>query len=571
MVGFDLVAGTLASCALFVCLCGAIIGSAALAPSAHAQEADAAQGGETLYNGIRLPAVWPPRDRPTTYEPMPVPYLDAPPTVIPIDVGRQLFVDDFLVEDTTLERTYHRAQYYPGNPVLRPDTPWEIDTMSREHPAPTAMVFSDGVWYDPQDGLFKMWYMGGYVAATCYATSKDGIHWEKPSLDVVPGANVVHTADRDSGTVWLDLAEKDPQRRYKMALFTHPEGSGALSIFVSPDGIHWSDCVARSGPLGDRSTFFYNPFREVWVYSIRDYESGGIGRCRRYWEHADLIAGAAWAQGEPPFWVGADRLDPQRDDLRTPCELYNLDAVAYESILLGLFSIWRGQPQDRAKPNEICLGYSRDGFHWRRPVHVPFIPVSERYGDWNWGNVQSAGGCCLVVGDKLYFYVSGRTGISGSSASGLCSTGLAILRRDGFASMAAGEQEGTLTTRPVRFSGKYLFVNVDAAQGELRVEILEETGQPPPAARAGIPPFTRENAVPIRTDKTLEQVQWKGKPDLSTLAGRPVRFRFHLRNGRLYAFWVSPDASGASHGYVAAGGPGFTGSTDTVGSKAYSR
>jgi len=30
--------------------------------------------------------------------------------------------------------------------------------------------------------------------------------------------------------------------------------------------------------------------------------------------------------------------------------------------------------------------------------------------------------------------------------------------------------------------------------------------------------------------------------------------------------WVSPDRSGASHGYVAAGGPEFTGPTDTVGS-----
>ena len=49
------------------------------------------------------------------------------------------------------------------------------------------MVFSDGVWYDPQDKLFKMWYMGGYTLATCYATSKDGITWEKPALDVKPG------------------------------------------------------------------------------------------------------------------------------------------------------------------------------------------------------------------------------------------------------------------------------------------------------------------------------------------------------------------------------------------------
>jgi hypothetical protein len=56
--------------------------------------------------------------------------------------------------------------------------------------------------------------------------------------------------------------------------------------------------------------------------------------------------------------------------------------------------------------------------------------------------------------------------------------------------------------------------------------------------------------------------------DLAKLAGQAVRYRFHLRNGELYAFWVSPEASGASHGYVAAGGPGLTGMTDTVGAGA---
>ena len=58
--------------------------------------ADSPAGGELLYNGIRLPEEWPPRLR-ISREPMPVPYLDKRPAVVPIDVGRQLFVDDFLV------------------------------------------------------------------------------------------------------------------------------------------------------------------------------------------------------------------------------------------------------------------------------------------------------------------------------------------------------------------------------------------------------------------------------------------------------------------------------------------
>ena len=172
--------------------------------------------------------------------------------------------------------------------------------------------------------------------------------------------------------------------------------------------------------------------------------------------------------------------------------------------------------------------------------------------------MQSCGGCCLVVGDKLHFYVPGRAGEKGTPKGGRATTGLAILRRDGFASMDAGTTEGALTTRPVRFNGKYMFVNVDADAGDLRVKILNGKNQV-------IAPFSKANCVPISVDKTLQAVSWNGAPDLSSLSGKPVKFRFHLTNGKLYSFWVSPDTSGASHGYVAAGGPGFTGATDTVG------
>ena len=75
------------------------------------------------------------------------------------------------------------------------------------------MVFSDGVWYDPKDRLFKMWYMGGYAAAPATPPREDGVHWDKPTLDVSQGTNIVQTGRRDSATVWLDLEEKDPKQR----------------------------------------------------------------------------------------------------------------------------------------------------------------------------------------------------------------------------------------------------------------------------------------------------------------------------------------------------------------------
>ena len=49
------------------------------------------------------------------------------------------------------------------------------------------------------------------------------------------------------------------------------------------------------------------------------------------------------------------------------------------------------------------------------------------------------------------------------------------------------------------------------------------------------------------------------------MSGKNVRLRFTLTSGALYAFWVTPDADGASHGYVGAGGPGFHGTLDAGG------
>ncbi|HEX8912983.1 MAG TPA: hypothetical protein VF796_11535 [Humisphaera sp.] len=514
--------------------------------------------GELLYNGIRLPAQWPPKLAGPLDASVPPPYLASPPAVVPIDLGRQLFVDDFLIESTTLVRTFHRPTPHPGNPILKPDQPWE-----RAGKAPMAMAFSDGVWFDPGDRLFKMWYMGGYGRAVCLALSHDGITWEKPKLDVVEkGTNIVHPGPRDSATVWLDHAANDPAKRF--VLFrSHGENKRfAQSVHFSPDGIRWGERAVRSGSTGDRTTAFYNPFRKVWVYSNR--HGWGVPRRRRYWETRDLVAGPQWNEiTEPTMWLEADKLDPERADLKTPPQLYNLDCVAYESIVLGLFTIWRGDlniPPGRPKPNNVCAGFSRDGFHFTRPDRSAFIDVSERPGDWNWGNVQSAGGCCLIVGDELYFYHSGRAGspaVDGKAASGAArdgggSTGLAVMRRDGFASMDAPPAGGTLTTRPVRFTGGHLFVNATVPPGGgLTAEVIGDDGKP-------LPGLTAAQCVPVTGDKAKLPVVWKAGT-IAAAAGKPVRLRFHLSGGsRVYAFWVAKEKGGASGGFVAAGGPGLT-------------
>lgn len=532
-------------------------------PYRRPSPAASSPGTTLLPNGIVLPSGWPPARCVLDEEPQSPPYLEQAPAVIPIDVGRQLFVDDFLIEHTDLNRTFHAASYHPACPVLRPTQPWEDAEKSPWGlPAdPTAMPFSDGVWYDPGEQRFKMWYMAGLCAGTAYAWSEDGIHWHKPCLDVVPGTNLVDVCQRDSSTLWFDQHDPDPNRRYKLFVWVFDEGqsTGRMQLKCSPDGVHFGGPVVASRRCGDRTTVFFDPLNRKWVLSLRAYDPGGglpIQRIRRYYAHEDPVELLRWWPQAAIAWTRCDRLDPRRTELNVPPELYNLDAVGYESLLLGLFGVWYGQPEDRAKPNEIYLGFSRDGFSWHRPWRQPFIGISEHYGDWNWANVQSAGGGCLIVGDQLYFYVSGRAGHKGSKASGVCSTGLAVLRRDGFASMVTpslcqrdGSPYGTLTTRPLRFRGRFLFVNADASRGEVRAEVLDEHDRV-------LEPFTAEACVPVRINSTQAGIFWKSAENLVSLAGRTLRLRFLLRHARLYAFWISPDKRGSSRGFPAAGGPG---------------
>ncbi len=332
--------------------------------------------GEVLYNGIHLGTPWPPNNRYFSPDPIEPPYLADPPAVIPIDLGRQLFVDDFLIEESSLARTFHRAVYHPASPVLRPETPWErrdeYADRTQTKPNPAAMVFSDGVVFDPKDRLFKMWYMGGYGQNTCLATSTDGINWNRPTFDVVKGTNIVVRDLRDSSTVWLDHDNLDGGGRYKLAYYNGSEGG--IILQTSEDGVHWQ----RRGLAknrGDRSTFFWNPFRKVWVFSLRD-DINGRERHRRYYETRDF-ASASWDAAPPPLWTGADALDARRPEYNTPPELYCLDCVAYESVILGLFTIWHGERPEREKPNDVSLGFSRDGFHWSRPNRDAFLGVSD--------------------------------------------------------------------------------------------------------------------------------------------------------------------------------------------------
>lgn len=526
---------------------------------------------------------WPPRDMPeASSEPLPVPYLDDPPAIITIDTGRQLFVDDFLIEQTTLSRVFVKPELDPANPVLSPETEHELDNGN----CPMAAPFNDGICYDPEDNLYKLWYMPGWFHSTAMAISEDGIQWHRPDYDVVPGTNLVwphhEGADRDGSLVWLDHDAKTRDERFKMFQFyrvTGREGSTSSvgQLHISADGIHWSDPVETT-PVGDNTSFFYNPFRKKWCMSVRrsSMKLGNL-RARYYHERDDFLDGADWdpAIGEV-FWQRCDRYDlpdPARPDHKVA--LYDLNVTPYESLMLGAFAIFRG-PENAIcaregvpKTIDLGLGYSRDGFHFSRPDRTPFIASSRRIGDWNRAYIHAAGGLCTVTDDELQFYFGAFSGESpmlgpgdeghpGRSRRAMyagASTGRATLRRDGFAAMKA-DRSGELTTRSLMFSGDRLFVNVDCPDGELTAEILTEQGDT-------IPGFERESSVAISADTTRAELRWN-TASLGSLSGRATCFRFHLRRGRLFSFWVTDDPGGSSRGYVAAGGPGYRSGRDTL-------
>jgi hypothetical protein len=104
------------------------------------------------------------------------------------------------------------------------------------------------VIFDDDEKLFKMWYglweRGGEDEATvlAYATSRDGIAWDKPSLGIFSylGAmdnNVVKAGCSVASGVLKDLHETDAAKRYKMLY----AGIG-IRVYAShsPDSLHWT-------------------------------------------------------------------------------------------------------------------------------------------------------------------------------------------------------------------------------------------------------------------------------------------------------------------------------------------
>lgn len=506
---------------------------------------------------------------------------EAAPTrgqyVYELSTHRQHFVDDYLVAETHgLHKRLHQPVKHVGNPIL------EGEGDEGEY-----IVLHGSVIWDADDELHKIWYMarGGYR----YATSRDGLHWEKPDLGIFPDGgrpnNVVFRGPfpeayvaRHVGvqgiSVILDSQCEDPQERYKLFTFcvAFPGAPPAIErecaygyyTATSPDGLHWQcrrDAVLtkeRDDPLmSDCNTCAYDPLgKRFMAFTKRHVLRGdGIG-------DQDTIQRARGLSFSPDFrqWSRpVTCLMPDDGDARD-LNMYRQTGWVYEGMYLGLIECYYSSHKNRTMPmcRDVQLVSSRDGEHWfRAGGRETFLPIGGG-GAWDAYMLDTPSNGPFLKGDELWFYYGGRRkhhnyleGVfKAEDDEERAAIGLAVLRRDGFVSYDTGPGAGTLLTKPFRFEqARTLHLNADTAKGQVQVEVVSVCEDEDIAKRSTLrdwaiqygeahPEFGTTDSVPCGADDTDHRVVWCRGQDLSRLAGRMVALRFHLTDASLFSWWI---------------------------------
>ncbi len=458
-----------------------------------------------------------------------------------LNSDKRLFVDMADVESRqNVERVFHQARKHGPHPVLRQEAAWE------QHSGMTASVV-----LDREEGVFKAWYMAGFYAkdqehVQCLATSEDGIHWERPELEIHEALgskrnNIVIPASHHDGkdhweTMLKDNEDPDPQRRYKAIGWSSYDWGGPLSgIYsaTSPDGLQWShspEPVFRFhprpdaddlGPVGDAQSLMIDTEKRQYVAFLR----GGPDRLMSVSE--DFVRWTA----PRPF------LSPLHEEEA----LYNNTGFNYGAQYLGILTHFDKRPLEQTQV--LRLLSSRDSETWDRVPGEPLVDLGE-VGEWDRFQLLLSGAPPIPVGDKLYIYYRGTARrhakvprefdprIAHDQDPGTMAIGLATLRLDGFASMNASFDGGSVTTRPFLLAGDELRVNVKSDYGKLVAELLDLEGK-------AIPGFASGDCVEILKDAVSAPINWRGEQDLRKLRGKPVSIRFSLENARLYAYWCA--------------------------------
>ncbi len=433
------------------------------------------------------------------------------------DTNKHLVLDSRIIaSQRNIRLVLGEVQKDPHNPLFGEEKPWEV-RFDNLYP---------NVIFDEEDRIFKCWYNPFIIdelasntpreqrasvpykstkreMGVCYAISKDGIVWEKPELGVIEfnGSthnNIVMRHVHGVG-VWKDLHDPDPSRRYKALM-----SDGAAT---SPDGLHWSiyKCPGIQAAGDTHNNAFWDERSEMYIGITRLWEAGQriVGRT----ESRDYVN---WTKAQEVLRAPAD--DRHR-------QTYANIVFPYADIYLGLLMVF-----NTAENVVDCeLAWSPDTIKWHRVCPgTPLIPRGLE-GSYDCGCIYAAAYPVLRNGQLLLYYGGSNGPHSGWRDGFLC---LARLRPDGFAGMEPEDasRAGTVTTQPLECMGSQLRVSADAAEGELRVTVLDSEGR---AIR---------RSEPLSADVTDGLVTWRGGGDLGPLKGQQIRLRFRLKAAKLYAF-----------------------------------
>ncbi len=458
--------------------------------------------------------------------------------VEPIDIGdrRQLFVDRRLVESLNAGAMMKLNGPVSGGTALVFDKPWE----GRYCAYVTVLKDAD---------VYRMYYRGAPEAGkdgndgevTCYAQSTDGIAWTKPSLGLIDFAGskdnniILATAPYSHNfSPFIDTKPGVPAaEKYKAVAGIAP---GSLAFFSSPDGVRWTKMEGKSffekGWVFDsQNVAFWSEAEGKYVLFYRRVPNRVRSVVRTTsddlvnWSPAQLMNGAAnpaveaeqfYTNQTHPYFRAPDvyvslaaRFMEGRATL-SPEQLKSigLDDAGWHAHDCSDAIFMTARPgeakYDRTFPGAL-IRPGLDAHNWVSRANYPALGV-------------------VPTGpSEMSLYVQRSYGQPSHTLERL------TLRTDGFASVHAPGPGGEMRTHVLTFKGKSLELNYStSAAGSIRVEIQDADGKP-------IPGFTLDDAKPLTGDSIEQAVAWKNGADVSTLAGKPVRLRFAVSDGDVYA------------------------------------
>jgi hypothetical protein len=467
---------------------------------------------------------------------------------------RELFLDDVMVASRSkVESVLHQPTKYSRNPVIRHhQRPWQKFR---------AQLYGT-VLYFPEEKIFRMWYLAGSrfpdeAAITldgrpripnfqmlAYAESRDGLNWTLPDLGLVSFNGSRHNnlcrfarENAEGVAVVYDPHDRDPKRRYKAFYWEHSVRSphkipvavdiSAMSVSFSADGKSWTDhpgnpVIPQASDTGHQA--MWDPFRKVFVAYGR-FGAGGRRIARS--QSTDFIN---WSPSQLVF--AADATDTKSRGGNP--QFYGMGTTIYEGAYIGLPWLFWENSSNRL---DVQLASSRDGIHWRRAGNRGTLIPNGKKGTWDGGCIFTAAQPLQVKDDTIYIYYSGlsldheqaRPSRRERPEYGESSIGVATLRRDGFVSLRAGKDTGTVVTGSIRWpAGRRLHLNVDASKGQARVSVLGDDGKP----LAGF-----EKSRVVSGDHTDVLIEWPRAAG-ATPKGKSVQLRFELTAADLYSYWL---------------------------------